>query len=309
MATTQDRIALVFSLKTGLNSKSRLKKISQYLEIKHVDYDLIRSEEGESVERLTRMLCNNAYKTIVVVGGDGSVNDALNGIMTADFIHNDFALGIIPSGSVNDFAKFWNIQPNDYKESLDCIIKRKVRRVDLGVIRYHSDQKNSECRYFINCVNIGLGAKLIDLSNNTKKYTGSQRVSNIMAMIGQVFQRKSFNLTFKTENENFCETVMSVCIGNATGYGQTPNAVPYNGMLDMSIVTRPEWWQLFEGFWLLGKGKFLNYKNVHPYRITKVEFSDIGKAKVSLDGRMIYSQNITPFKVEVLQEKIPLIIP
>lgn len=307
--STHNRIGIVFSLKTGLKSKKRLKKIQQYLESKNVCFDLLRSEGSDSIERLTCMLCNNAYKTIVVVGGDGSVNDAINGIMNADFIHKDFAFGIIPSGSVNDFAHFWDIQLNDYKKSIDSIIQRKIRKIDLGVFRYYDENNNNICRFFLNCVNIGLGAKLIELSNSTKLMTGSQRASNIMTMIGQVYQRKSFDLTFTTDSETFHEKVMSVCIGNTTGYGQTPNAVPYNGMLDMSVITRPEWWQLFEGFWLLEKGKFLNYKNVHPYRITKVVFSDIGKAKVSLDGRILQYKINTPLTIGVLPDKIPLIIP
>ena len=127
--STHNRIGIVFSLKTGLKSKKRLKKIQQYLESKNVCFDLLRSEGNDSVERLTCMLCNNAYKTIVVVGGDGSVNDAINGIMNADFIHKDFAFGIIPSGSVNDFAHFWDIQMNDYKKSIDSIIQRKIRKI------------------------------------------------------------------------------------------------------------------------------------------------------------------------------------
>lgn len=308
MASSQDRIGIVCSLKTGLKSKKRLKKIRQYLEANGVSYDLLRSDGNESVERLSRMLCNNAYKTVVVVGGDGSLNDSINGIMNADFIHKDFAFGIIPSGSSNDFAKFWGIQPADYKKAVDAIIKRKTRKIDLGVCDYNTSNGQVR-RFFLNCINVGLGAKLIELSNSTKIITGSQRISNIITMISQIFQRKSFNFTFKTDSENLHETVMSVCVGNTTGFGQTPNAVPYNGMLDMSVVTRPEWWQLFEGFWLLGKGKFLNYKNVHPYRIWDIAFNDIGKAKVSLDGRIIQQKMLMPIKISVIPERIPLIIP
>ena len=286
MAATQDRLGIVFSLKTGLKSKKRLNKIRQYLDEKNIQYDILHSDENASVEKLTRMLCNNAYKTIAIVGGDGTLNDAINGIMTADFLHKDFSFGIIPSGSANDFIRFWGIQPNDFKKAIDCIINRNTRNIDVGEFEFVNGSDSTK-RYFLNCVNLGLGAKLIELSNSTKVITGSQRISNIITMIGQIFERKSFNLEFKTDSEKIKENVMSVCVGNTLGYGQTPNAVPYNGMLDMSVITRPNWWQLFQGFWLLGKGRFLNYKNVQPYRITSVRFSNIGKARVSLDGRIL----------------------
>lgn len=49
---------------------------------------------------------------------------------------------------------------------------------------------------------------------------------------------------------------MTVCIGNALGYGQTPNAVPYNGFFDVSVVYHPGITQLFEGIYLLSKANF-----------------------------------------------------
>ena len=95
MAATQDRLGIVFSLKTGLKSKKRLNKIRQYLDEKNIQYDILHSDENASVEKLTRMLCNNAYKTIAIVGGDGTLNDAINGIINCIFIHFLLVLYII----------------------------------------------------------------------------------------------------------------------------------------------------------------------------------------------------------------------
>ena len=301
-------IAIIFSYKTGLKAKRRLEKIKKYLALKNVSYDLVRPDRNETVETLSSRLCEQMYNTVVVIGGDGSINDAINGIMNAKSRHKDFSFGIIPSGTANDFSKFWGVQSKDYKLAIDSIVKRKVRKIDLGVCSYISDNKTNR-RFFLNCVNIGLGAKMVELAKSTKVITGSKRLSNFIAMIGQIFERKSFKLVFHTDSETLYEKVMSVCVGNTTGYGQTPNAVPYNGMLDMSVITRPEWWQIFEGFWLLEKGKFLNYKNVNPYRIWNVRFDEIGKAKVSLDGRIIHEKIGMPLSVSVLKETIPLIIP
>ena len=59
------------------------------------------------MERLARTLANNGYRTIVVVGGDGAINDAVNGIMSSSAEDKEnIALGIIPNGIGNDFAKY-----------------------------------------------------------------------------------------------------------------------------------------------------------------------------------------------------------
>ena len=64
--------------------KKRWKEIKEYMDSKGVDYDYVQSEGFGSVERLAKILANNGYRTIVVVGGDGALNDAINGIMLSD---------------------------------------------------------------------------------------------------------------------------------------------------------------------------------------------------------------------------------
>ena len=62
------------------------------------------------MERLAKILANNGYRTIVIVGGDGALNDAINGIMLSDAEDKEnIALGMIPNGIGNDFAKYWGL--------------------------------------------------------------------------------------------------------------------------------------------------------------------------------------------------------
>ena len=112
----------------------------------------------------------------------------------------------------------------------------------------------------------------------------------------------------KINSDTVKRNVMTVCIGNSTGYGQTPNAVPYNGLLDVSVVYHPEMTQLFEGFYLFVRGKFLNHRSVHPYRTKKVEVLEAKKALVGIDGRLMNTP-VGPFSVTVEQEIINFMIP
>ena len=102
--------------------------------------------------------------------------------------------------------------------------------------------------------------------------------------------------------------VMTVCVGNASGYGQTPNAVPYNGLLDVSVVYHPEMTQLIEGFYLLITGKFLNHHSVHPYRTSEVLVNEAQKALVSVDGRLMKTP-VGAYKITVEQEVVNFLIP
>ncbi|MBL1488672.1 lipid kinase, partial [Klebsiella pneumoniae] len=77
--------------------------------------------------------------------------------------------------------------------------------------------------------------------------------------------------------------VMTMCVSNGPGYGQTPSAVPYNGMLDVSLVYHTEVLQVFAGLWLLLTGRFLNHHSVHPYRTREVEVVEAKHALVGVD--------------------------
>jgi len=305
----KNRWGIIYGSHSGsAGSHKRWLAIRSYIERRSVQYDFVQSEGSGSVERLAKMLCDNNYHTIVVVGNDSALNEALNGICRSENLPDDFALGLIPNGIGNDFARFWGVTVDDYKKTVDRIINRRTRTIDVGVCVYTDKDNVPVTRYFLNCVNIGLGARLIDITDKATRLMGSKRLSVIPVAIANVFERKSFNVSIKADTEEIKGEVMSICVGNCTGYGQTPNSVPYNLMLDVSVVTRPQWWQLLEGFYLLGKGKFLNYKNVHPYRVKKVEICDAGKAKISLDGCILGDKNLTPMRLEILPEHLSYIV-
>lgn len=309
MAET-NRIGVIYSPHLGFDqSQKRWWLIRKYLEQRGVRYDFVQSEAFGSVERLTGMMCENGYGVIAVVGGDSSLNKALNAVMQhRDALPEDFALAVIPNGIGNDFSRFWGVSMDDYKQVIDGIIAHHVRKVDVGCCTYMDDQIPLQ-RYFLNCVNIGLGARLIKTTNDATQIIGSRKLSVIPALISQIFERKQYHLSLKVETEEIAGKYMSVCVGNCHGYGQTPNSVPYNGLLDVSLITRPEWWQLFEGFWLLGKGRFLNYKNVHPYRARQVQVDDVDKALVSVDGIMLSSKHPAPLRISILPEALNFIVP
>lgn len=305
-----NRIGVIYNPHSGFDkSKKRWELMRKYMEKRGVQYDFLQSETPDSVERLAKMMCENGYSTIVVVGGDGSLNRAVNAIMQCrDSLPEDFALANIPNGIANDFSRFWGVSVDDYKVVIDSIIARNVRKIDVGKCTYQDDQIPQR-RYFLNCINMGLGARLIKTTNDATHIIGSRKLSIIPAIISRIFERKQYSFSFKIETEEVVEKFMSVCIGNCHGYGQTPNSVPYNGLLDLSLITRPKWWQLFEGFWLLGKGRFLNYKNVHPYRARQVVVNEVDKALVSLDGVVLQSKHPTPMKIGIEKEALNFIVP
>ena len=309
MAIENNRWGIIYNPKAGSRkTQKRWNKIREYMEERGVLFDYLQSEGYGSVERLARMLANNGYRTIVVVGGDGAINDAVNGIMTSSVERKDeIAFGIIPNGIGNDFAKFWGLDEDDYKTAGDWIINRRLRKIDVGRVGY---TQGDVCgmRYFINAMYIGLGARMVWISNGTRRFWKMQWLSFLSSMILLLFERKLHRVHLKINGEHIRGKVMTVCIGSARGYGLTPSAVPYNGWLDVSVIYRPGLFQLVKGLWLLLQGRILNLKVVKPYRTRKVKVLRAMNAEVSLDGRMLLEHEC-PLKVRILPEAMTLIIP
>jgi YegS/Rv2252/BmrU family lipid kinase len=309
MAVETNRWGIIYNPKAGSRkTQKKWNKIREYMEERGVMFDYLQSEGYGSVERLARMLASNGYRTIVVVGGDGAVNDAVNGIMTSSAENkSEIALGIIPNGIGNDFAAYWGLEEDNYKEAVDWIINRRLRKIDVGRVGY-TEGDVCGTRYFVNAMYIGLGARFVGITNKTRRFLGMQWISILASMFLLLFERMLHRMHLKVNGEHIRDTIMTVCIGSARGYGLTPSAVPYNGWLDVSVVYRPELLQLFQGLWLLVNGRLLNLKKVvKPYRTKKVKVLRAQNAVISLDGRQMNLD--CPLDAQIMPEALTLIIP
>ncbi len=307
MAVDPNKWGIIYNPKAGTRKvQKRWKEIKEYIESKQVGFDYVQSEGFGSVERLSRTLANNGYKTIVIVGGDGALNDAINGIMTSDVEDkSEVAIGIIPNGIGNDFAKYWDLSM-DYKEAVDWIINHRKRRIDVGYCTYFDGEKHTR-RYFLNAVNIGLGARIVKITDQTKRFWGVKFLSYVAALFLLFWERKLYRMHLRINDEHIRGRIMTVCVGSARGYGQTPSAVPYNGWLDVSVIYRPESGQLMLGLWMLIQGRLLNHKMVKSYRTRKVRIFRARNASVDLDGRILPKH--FPIEVGILPEAATVIIP
>ena len=299
MAIEPTRWGVIYNPKAGSRkAQKRWKEIRDYMESREVQFDYVQSEGFGSVERLSRTMANNGYRTIVVVGGDGALNDENK---------QDIALGIIPNGIGNDFAKYWGLDSDDYKGAVDVLINRRLRKVDVGVFGYFNGEEHVK-RYFLNAVYIGLGARIVIITNETKRFWGIPLFSYLSSLFLVAFERKLYRMHLKVNDEHIRGRLMAVAIGSARGYGLTPSAVPYNGWLDVSLIYRPELRQLIQGLWMMQQGRLLNHKTVKPYRTRMVKILRAQNAEISLDGRIWFDRHF-PIEVTIAPEALTLIIP
>lgn len=282
----------------------RWKEICEYLAEKEVSYDFFCAGAAADVESQALKYANEGYCTIVVVGGDGALQDALNGIMASERA-GEVALGIIPNGIANDFASYWGLSFSDYRMAIDSVIAGRVRKVDVGCCSYNADGVKVK-RFFLNVLNIGMSANIVELANR-KRTLFAKIVYRVGALIYLLFRRQNFDMRFKLNNQLVDKRFMMLCIGNSTGYGMTPSAVPYNGWLDVSAIKMSPFLGVLKGLQMVLRRRILNFNLVEPYRTSLIEIESVGGAGLGIDGRPFAPT--FPMTVSVEAEKLNLIIP
>lgn len=294
--------------KNSFTTHRRWKKILRYLNDKGINFDYVQSEKTSSVERLAAMMTRTGYRTIIVVGGDAALNYALCGIMqTPSPTGHHPTLGVIPNGFVNDFAKFWEMKAENYKENIDALYRYKTRKVDVGTIDIEDKNHSAQKLYFLNCVNLGIAASITKVRRTTKKFFGLRTISYLTSALLLIFKRTNFKFDFQLSGESIHASAMGVCIGSALGYGQTPSAVPYNGLLDITLVSKPAIFQIFQGLWLLFTKRFLSHRGVKVWRTRNIKFSSLQSVPLSIDGR-VCDQRVDNIKIAILPEEIEFIV-
>jgi len=179
-------------------------------------------------------------KLLVCVGGDGTLNEVVNGIMMHEkSIRSDVTLGFIPNGTGCDFVRTVSI-PKDIEQAVDLVVSGSVRSIDLGVLVFQDYQGRDRCRFFHNIASFGLGGEVAQRVNRTTKALGPF-VSFMWATLISVFLygTKSIRILIDGSFEKEV-SVWNVIVANGQYHGGgmwvAPDASVCDGLLHVTII-------------------------------------------------------------------------
>ncbi|MCF0203424.1 MAG: lipid kinase [Bacteroidaceae bacterium] len=302
--------AIIYCPKHTITSTSGIRKtVEKCFAARKMEYKLFTATKENTVSGYTEEAIREGYKTLVIIGGDRSLNQAANAIMhLPEEERREVRLAVVPNGTINSFSRYWGLCDKTVEDCVDYVEHGTVRRIDVGCINYTNPEGEACHRHFLNCINIGLSAYITRVRHNTRSILWSRKLSFLVSTMILIFQRSVYKMRFSLNHEDVDGSFMTVCIGNCTGYGQTPSAVPYNGMLDVSAVTITPLSGMIMGFYLLLTGKFLKHKNVKPFRTRSVTFREMNSKAVSVDGAMINTPK-GEFTIGIAHEALNFIVP
>jgi len=182
---------------------------------------------------LSQQAVRDGAQKIVAVGGDGTVHDVVNGIMSIEPSARP-ALGILPCGTGNDFAQAAGI-PIDLEKALELVLTGKAHPVDIGSIENELGNKT----YWANSCGIGLNGRAAIRARRFQALKGEAKY--IVATIAEVFRQKAAKEADLTvDNRRLSDGFSLLTLGNGPreggGFLMTPSAKIDDGVLDLLFV-------------------------------------------------------------------------
>ncbi|MFH1121559.1 MAG: diacylglycerol kinase family protein [Bacteroidota bacterium] len=258
------------------------------------------TEHPNHAVKLARKYIETGYRQIIVVGGDGTLNEVVNGVYTQKkYLPQEITLAMIPVGTGNDWGRSFNI-PSGYREAIQVISRQITKLQDVGRVNYiHKDLAKQ--RHFINMAGLGFDAMVAKRTNKVKERGKSGPFSYLISLFTSLIAYKPIISRVTVDGQNIDADVFSmsvaICRFNGGGMMQAPDAIPDDGLFDVTIITRVSRFLVIRSVKKLYDGSFLSMPQVKTFRGAHVEIVSNPDLYLETDGE---SLGHTPMQFEVI---------
>jgi len=270
-------------------------------------FELAISEYPKHIIQLTIDAIGKGFRKLIIAGGDGSLNEAVNGIFQQMVCPpEEITVGMIPVGTGNDWIKTFGI-PNSYKEAIKILKQERIMRQDIGRITFTENEETKTC-YFANMAGFGFDA-MVAAKTNMLKNKGRSGISLYLQALGSSFLNFQTTRTHVTiDGKEIDELVFSVSIGigkyNGGGMMQAPGAVPDNGRFQVTIIRKIGLFGILRNLAGLYSGKFVNDYRVSTYQAQNISISSVQNIAGEADGEIL---GYNKFEIDIFPQKLSVL--
>ena len=240
---------------------------------------------------------------LVAVGGDGTVNEVVNGIAGLDV-----ELALIPRGTGGDFVRTFGI-PRKLDRAVEVALRGRTRVIDLGRGRYRSWAGEDEESYFANIASAGMSGAIAKRTNETSKALGG-KVSYAWATVAVFSRWRSDEVRVRVDGTEQAGRMHDVIVANGRylggGMKMVPEAEPDDGLLDVLLIGDLTKRDLLLTMPKTYRGKHLPHPKATLLRGTTVEIDAPEPLPVELDGEQ---PGTTPVRFEIVPRALRLRVP
>ncbi len=263
--------------------------IKAQLEANSLGYDLRFTSEKGHATQIAREAADQGYSFIIAVGGDGTVNEVANGILTS---HNrkQTTLGVINTGTGSDYIRTVGT-PRDPVAACDFLARKDRFLIDVGLVEYFKDG-NRKRRFFINYAGTGFDSEVAEATNRMSKFSFvSNTVPYVLSLLRTLagYKNKTVNLTI--DGDTRTGRVLSVIIANGRyvggGMKVAPSAELCDGKLDVVTINDVGKLELLRAFPRIYSGSHITHPKVDLHLACHVGVEPVERMPVSADGELL----------------------
>jgi YegS/Rv2252/BmrU family lipid kinase len=268
--------------------------------------DALLSEAPGHIGELALQAVLGGAQRLIVIGGDGTVNEAVNGVLAAG--STTVELAVVPRGTGDDFARSLGI-PTRPEEALRIAAAGSLRTIDAGRASYQDWNGSPSERYFVNFAGAGISGAVARRGAATSRRMGA-KPAYLWATVAVFLRWKSVPMEVELDDSTRSAVLYEVLVANgpytAGGMRIAPDAVPDDGQFDTVLIgdfTKAEFAVTFPKIY---RGTHVGHAKVEVVRARTVGVSAAEPLPVVLDGEQ---PGTTPARFEVLPGALRLRVP
>jgi diacylglycerol kinase (ATP) len=265
------------------------------------DYELTE-RPGHAVE-LAREAVRNGYELIVSVGGDGTINEIVNGIYGEG---SGAMLGIICTGTGSDFIRTLNL-PRDPVEACKRLLKPERMAVDLGVVEYLKNGQPQK-RLFVNFAGVGIDAEITRATTASNKKLGG-KPGYLSGLVNTLVTYHNEEAELIIDGVSSKKKLSEVLVSNGKYGGGSmyvaPRAELSDGLFDVMLIDAIGRFELLSAFPMIYKGTHEKHPKVTMLRGKEIEVRPAHPWPLQADGEVLGE---TPVKIEIIPKAINIAV-
>jgi len=285
-------------------------KIDDFFNKNNIGFTKILTEYGGHAIEIAKNLVEKGIRHLFIVGGDGTLNEIVNGIYSSNITDKDaVTIAAIPYGSGNDWARYWQLSKK--LEDLNTLFADgKIANVDIGKLTCKTSEGKDYERFFLNGAGFGLDGQVSNTTNKLKSYFWGSSFAYTFAMLSAVFITPSQPMILSGDKE-VADKIFSVAIGNGCfsggGMKQVPKADPTDGLLHITAIKRPKFLQIISGLIYLSRGKIDEHKITFSFATERFTAKTTQPAAVEADG--VEMPSTTELTFQIVPKALKMLVP
>jgi len=255
-------------------------------------YEVAFTTRANEATEITQRNVLASRPVVVAVGGDGTLNEVLNGFFRNSApLPTSTRLAMVPLGTGGDFRRTLRI-PSDTRQAVEVLRNGLVRRLDAGCVTFQTEDGGTSVRHFINIADAGLGGDVVVAVGNGTKMFGSlaYRIGGLRALM----RYKNKQMTVDVDGIlHDLKKAQQVVVANCQFYGggmqMAPSASPTDGVFDVILVKNAGKIETIRGMNDIMSGKHLDQHNPNIELMygKRISVTSPEKVRIDIDGEAI----------------------